>query len=194
MVSRCFSAQSFLRSIRSFSHSSRAGSRKGLGGLFNWEHGLARLAGGGFSVWITDDFDEHPDSVVRRSATGSSGRHRVVNLTNGVSPLDRAHIGSGACFFIFCGLFVKDDVGFGTLLSRLFQSLCIRRVTLPIADFVSCDGTDNESACRRVKHDRVGDHASHPANFFVFSLRSSRPCVPPLMRLVSARMAASLMP
>jgi hypothetical protein len=25
-------------------------------------------------------------------------------------------------------------------------------------------------------------------------LRSSRPCVPPLMRLVSARMAASLMP
>lgn len=102
MVSRCFSAQSFLRSITSFSHSSRAGSRKGLGGLLNREHGLARFAGGGFSVWITDDFDEHPDSVVRRSATGSSGRHRAVNLTNGVDPLDGAHIGFGTFFLIGC--------------------------------------------------------------------------------------------
>lgn len=193
MVSRCFSAQSFLRSITSFSHSSRAGSRKGLGGLFNREHGLARLAGGGFSVWSTNAFEEHPDSVGRRSAVSSNGRLRAVNLTYGVRPLDGSHIGFGSFFFIGRCLCVEDDIHFSTLLLRLFQSLCVRRVALPVADFVARDCAENESACRRVEHDGGGDQ-THAANFFVFSLRSSRPCVPPLMRLVSARMATSLMP
>lgn len=194
MVSLCFSAQSFLRSITSFSQSKRAGSRSGSGGLFNREHGLARLAGGGFSVWITNAFEEHPDSVGRRSAASSNGRLRAVNLADGVRPLDGAHIGFGSFFFIGRCLCVEDDIHFSTLLLRLFQSLCICCVALPITDFVSCGCTNNESACRRVKHNRVRDHASHPANFFVFALRSSRPCVPPLTRLVNARMAASLMP
>lgn len=131
IVILCLSAHSLRRSIRSFSQSRRAGSSKGSGGDTKPTQGLARLAGGNGSVWLTDAFEKHADSSSRRGADSRSGRYRFIDFPHCVCALIGQLICPFTFLFIGCCLLINDCLHLLALFFSLFEGLGVSSVTLP---------------------------------------------------------------